>query len=144
MKAIKLLSAVALIVGFASCAQLQQATNTTGGAVFTLNGKWQLGSNDPEGGLLNSIVTVTPFISQGSITTLQNNTRCLRENDVIWRAIKTDNAGGYTLENLVTNCTQTQLTYQPATITVISANQIRIIGVNAAGQNNVQTWTRMQ
>lgn len=146
MKSIRLFSAVAFITLLASCSQLQQATNTTTtGAVFSLTGKWQLISNAPENTLLNTVVTVTPIISQGTITSLQNNTQCYRENDVKWKSIKADKAGGsYTIENLLSNCSSGGLNYQPATITVINNTTIKLTGQNAAGQANEQTWTRVQ
>lgn len=144
MKAIRLLSIFSFILVLASCGELQQATNTTGGAVFSLNGKWQLSSNSPENTLLNTVVTVTPFLSQGTITSLQNNTQCYREKDVKWKNIKSDKAGGYTIDNLLSNCTSGALNYQPATITVISNNSVKITGVNAAGQTNEQVWSRIQ
>ncbi|MEJ7609853.1 MAG: hypothetical protein WKF88_01600 [Ferruginibacter sp.] len=144
MKSVKLFSLMAFVIVMASCETLQQATNTTGGAVFSLNGKWQLTSNSPENTLVNSIVTVTPLVSQGSITSLSNNTQCYRENDVKWKNIRSDKAGGYTLENLLSNCSSGALNYQAATIFVVNANEIRVSGQNAAGRDNTQSWTRIR
>lgn len=143
MKAIKLFSILAILTVFASCDAIKQATNTTGGAVFSLNGKWQLNSNAPENTLLNSIVTVSPF-SDGRLTYVANNTQCYRENDVKWKTIKSDNTGGYTIENLISNCSSGSLNYQPATISVVNNSEIRITGKNAAGQDNSQSWTRVK
>jgi hypothetical protein len=144
MKTIKLLSIAIILISFASCDAVRQATNTTGGAVFSLNGKWQLNSNIPENTLLNSVVTVTPFISQGTLTTVANNTQCYREKDVRWKTIKTDKTGGYTIENSISNCATGTLTYVPAAITVVSNNEIKITGKNAAGIDNTETWTRVK
>ena len=143
MKALKLFSLLAIILAFTSCDAVRQATNTTGGAVFSLNGKWQLTSNNPENTLLNSVVSVSLFSSEGKLTFLSNNTQCYRENDIKWKSIKSDKAGGYTIDNLLSNCNSGALNYQPATIAVISNNEIRISGKNAAGQNNSQTWSRI-
>jgi hypothetical protein len=140
MKTVKLLALAAIIISFVSCDAVRQATNTTGGAVFSLNGKWQLNSNMPENTLLNSVVTVSPFISQGTLTTVANNTQCYREKDVKWKTVKTDKSGGYTIEN----STSGTLSYLPASITVVNNNEIKIVGKNAAGADNTETWTRVK
>jgi hypothetical protein len=144
MKTVKLLAFATVIISFASCDAVRQATNTTGGAVFSLNGKWQMNSNIPENTLLNSVVTVAPFISQGTLSTVANNTQCYREKDLKWKTIKTDKAGGYTIENATSNCASGTLSYLPATITVVNNNEIKIVGKNAAGADNTETWTRIK
>ena len=143
MKALKLFSFLAIFFTLVSCDAVRQATNTTGGAVFSLNGKWQLKSNSPENTLLNSIASVSLFSSESKLTSLANNTQCYRENDIKWKNIKSDKTGGYTIDNLLSNCNSGALNYQPATITVISNTEIRLNGRNAAGQENSQTWTRI-
>ena len=143
MKTLKLFSFLAFIIALSSCDAVRQATNTTGGAVFSLNGKWQLTSNNPENTLLNSIVSVSLFSSEGKLTSLNNNTQCYRENDIKWKGIKSDKAGGYTIDNLLSNCNSGALNYQPATITVISNSEIRVNGKNAKGQDNSQNWSRI-
>ena len=144
MKTLKLLSLLAVVIAFTSCDAVRQATNTTGGAVFSLNGKWQLTSNNPENTLLNSVVSVSLFSTEGKLTYLGNNTQCYRENDIKWKNIKSDKAGGYTIDNLLSNCNSGALNFQPATITVINNNEIRVNGKNAAGQDNTQTWARIK
>ena len=111
MKTLKLLSLLAIIISFASCDAVRQATNTTGGAVFSLNGKWQLTGNNPENTLLNSVVTVSLFSTEGKLTYLGNNTQCYRENDIKWKNIKSDKSGVYTLNNLLSNCSSGALNY---------------------------------
>ena len=143
MKTLKLFSLLAFIFALSSCDAVRQATNTTGSAVFSLNGKWQLSNNNPENTLLNSIVSVSLFSSEGKLTSLSNNTQCYRDNDIKWKGIKSDKAGGYTIDNLLSNCNSGALNYQPATITVISNSEIRINGKNAKGQDNSQTWSRI-
>lgn len=143
MKALKLFSFFAILFSLVSCDAVRQATNTTGGAVFSLNGKWQLTGNSPENTLLNSVATVSLFSSESRLTSLANNTQCYRENDIKWKNIKSDKAGGYTIDNLLSNCNSGALNYQPATITVISNSEIRVNGRNAAGQDNSQTWSRI-
>ena len=144
MKSLKLFSFLAIFFTLVSCDAVRQATNTTGGAVFSLNGKWQLKSNSPENTLLNSIASVSLFSSESKLTSLANNTQCYRENDIKWKNIRTDNAGGFTIDNLMSNCTSGSLVYQPATISVNNNNEIRLSGKNAAGQDNNQTWTRVK
>ena len=143
MKSLKLFTLLAIFFSLVSCDAVRQATNTTGGAVFSLNGKWQLTSNSPENTLLNSVASVSLFSSESRLTYLANNTQCYRENDIKWKNIKSDKAGGYTIDNLLSNCNSGALNYQPATITVISNSEIRVNGRNAAGQDNSQTWSRM-
>ncbi len=143
MKTLKLFSLLAFVFALASCDAVRQATNTTGGAVFSLNGKWQLTNNHPENTLLNSVVSVSLFSSEGKLTYLGNNTQCYRENDIKWKNIKSDKAGGYTIDNLLSNCNSGALNYQPANITVISNSEIRVTGKNAAGQDNSQIWSRI-
>jgi hypothetical protein len=144
MKTIKLLSITSIILLFTSCDAFKQATNTTGGAVFSLNGKWQLKSNVPENTLLTSTVSVAPFIAQGILSSVVNNTQCYRQNDIKWKNVKTDKAGGYTIENSISNCTTGTLSYLPATIMVVSNNEIKIAGKSAAGIDNVEIWTRVK
>lgn len=144
MKAIRLFAILAIAIAFASCAQLQQATNTTVGTVFSLNGKWQLESNSPENTLVGTIVTVAPIVSTGTITTLAGNTQCYRDNDVKWKNIKADGTGGYRIDNLLSNCSSSSLVYQIANIAVVNNNQIRVTGQNVAGQENTQTWNRIK
>jgi hypothetical protein len=144
MKAIRLFSILAIAIAFASCAQLQQATNTTVGSVFSLNGRWQLESSTPENTLVGTVVTVTPVVSTAKITTLAGNTQCYRENDIKWKNIKADGAGGYKIDNLLSNCNSGSLIYQTANIVVVSNTQIRVTGLNAAGQDNTQTWNRIK
>jgi hypothetical protein len=143
MKSFTLLSLLAIAFAFTSCDAIKGATNTTGGAVFSLNGKWQLETNTPENTLTGTVVTVTPFISEGRITTLSNNTQCYREKDIKWKSIKADNTGGYRIDNLLSNCSATSLVYQVANITVVNNSEIRVSGPNATGQENVQTWRRV-
>ena len=144
MKTLKLFSLLCFLFALASCDAVRQATNTTGGAVFSLNGKWQLSNNNPENTLLNSIVTVSLFSSEGKFTYIGNNTQCYRENDIKWKNIKSDKVGGYVIDNLLSNCNSGALNYQPANIVVITNNEIKVNGKNVVGQNNTQTWTRIK
>lgn len=142
MRAIKFLVVLLTSIFFISCDALKKTSNTTGG-VFSLNGQWELTSNTPENTLVGSKVTVAPFINEGKFTALLNNTQCFRENDIKWKNIATNNNGGFLLNNLLSNCNAASLNYQPATITVVSTNEIRLTGRNVNGQDNSQTWKRV-
>ena len=138
-----ILASLCALFVVAGCDTLQNASNSTG-TVFSLNGQWKLTSNLPENALTGSVVTVAPFISEGKLTVLANNTHCYRENDVKWKDIVTDKAGGFTMNNLLASCTGGTLNYQPATIKVVNADEIRIVGKNVAGVENTQVWTRIR
>ncbi len=141
MKSFKLWVLIIGAISFAGCEALQKATNSTGSA-FTLTGQWQLTSNSPDNVLVGSKVTVAPLVSEARITTLVGTGNCLRENDVTWKTIAADNAGGFTISNLVSGCSG--LNYQPASIYVINNNQIRLAGKNANGQDATQMWIRVK
>lgn len=144
MKAITLILLSGILFSITSCDAIKQATNTTGGAIFSLNGEWQLASNTPENTMVGSVVTVSPFNSEGVLTTVINNSQCYRQKDIKWKNIKSVKTGGFTLDNMLSNCTSGSLLYELATITVISNKEIKLAGKNAAGQDNVQTWTRIK
>ena len=142
MKAGKLFALVITVLAFSSCEVFQKTSNTTGG-VFSLNGQWELVSSTPENTLIGSKVTVAPFIAEGKLTTLLNNSQCYRENDIKWKNIATNNSGGFLLNNMLSNCSSGTLNYQPAMITVVNTNEILLTGKNANGQDNSQTWRRV-
>lgn len=141
MKSFKIWAIVIAAISLTSCEAIQKATNSTGSA-FTLTGQWQLTSNQPDNVLVGSKVTVTPLVSEGRITTLSGTGNCLRENDITWKNIAADNAGGFNINNLVSGCSG--LNYQPAAIYVINSNEIRLTGKNASGQNATQLWKRVK
>ena len=140
MKSFKYLAIIFAAISLISCEAIQKATNSTGGA-FTLTGKWQLTSNIPENILVGSTVTVAPVLSEARITAMVGTGNCMRENDIIWKAIISDNVGGFTLSNLVSGCSG--LNYQPAVIYIINSNEIRLTGKNASGQDITQLWKRV-
>jgi len=142
MKSLKLFSFLFAVVSIISCETLKKTSNTTGG-VFSLNGQWELVTNTPENTLVGSRLTVAPFISEGRFNVIANNTQCFRDNDVKWKNIATNNNGGFLLNNLLSSCNASTLNYQPATITVINTNEIRLTGRNVNGQDNNQTWRRV-
>lgn len=141
MKLLKIWVVLMAAVSITSCETIQKATNSTGSA-FTLTGQWQLTSNSPENVLVGSKVTVAPVVSEARITTMVGSGNCLRENDVTWKSILSDNAGGFTISNLVSGCSG--LNFQPANVYVMNNNEIRITGKNANGQELTQMWKRIR
>ena len=140
MKSLKIWAIIITAITLISCEALQKATNTTGSA-FTLTGRWQLTSNMPDNVLVGSTVTVAPLVSEGRITNLVGTGNCLRVNDITWKTISPENAGGFTISNLVSGCSG--FNYQPANIYVINNNEIRLTGRNASGQDATQMWKRV-
>ena len=141
MKFIKILALVFIGFSFTGCDAIQKATNSTGSA-FSLTGKWTLNTNTPENVLVGSVVTVTPLLSEGRLSTMTGSGNCFRQSDVVWKSIASDNAGGFTISNLVSGCSG--LNFQPASIYVMNANEIRITGKNASGQELTQVWQRVK
>ena len=142
MRLNKLAGLLLILIIFISCDTLKKTSNTTGG-VFSLNGQWELSSNTPENTLVGSRVTVAPFISEGRFTVIANNTQCYRDNDLKWKNIATNNNGGFLLSNLLSSCNTGSLNYQPAVLTVVNTNEVRVTGRNINGQDNTQIWRRV-
>ena len=143
MKPVRLLLLTGLIIAFTSCELFKNTSNSTG-AVFSLNGQWELMSNTPENTLIGSRVNVVPFIPEAKFTLLKNNTQCYRDNDIKWKNIASDKNGGFTINNLLSTCAGGTLNYQPAAIRVINTNEIRLNGRNVNNVDNEQVWKRVQ
>ena len=99
-------------------------------------------STNDNNALTGSIVTVYPIAGDGNITTLQNNTYCLRLNDVLWKSISSNN-GNFNISNLVNSC-NSAIVYKSAVLTVITTDEIRLSGTTANGSSLIQTWKRIQ
>ena len=139
MKFLQITALVLMGFSFSSCDAIQKATNSTG-STFSLTGKWTLNSNIPENVLVGSVVTVAPVLSEGRLTTMTGSGNCFRQSDIVWKSIASDNSGGFTISNLVSGCSG--LNFQPATIYVMNADEIRLTGKNASGQELTQVWQR--
>ncbi|MEP6617384.1 MAG: hypothetical protein ABJA57_12430 [Ginsengibacter sp.] len=125
---------------FISCETLNKIpTNTTGG-LFSLNGNWTLLSTSDNTAMSGSVVNVLPGLSSATVSSSANNTYCVRQNDVYWKSIKSNN-GGFSLSNLVNACNGSMV-YNDAQITVLTNDQVRLTGKTAAGADLVQTWNR--
>ncbi len=133
--------AVAIVTIFTQCDTVRNLpTNTTGG-IFSLNGAWLLTTTSDNKALEGTTVQVIPGIADGTARTLNNNTYCARDKDVLWRGLKNTGSGTFSLQVLVNACEGTVL-YKPATLTVLTNDEIRITGSTALSSELVQTWRR--
>jgi hypothetical protein len=73
---------------------------------------------------------------------LNNNNYCLRDRDVVWRAIKSGDAGVFAVESLVNACSGATV-YKQGTITVLTNDEIRLVTQTASSTELVQTWKRV-
>lgn len=117
-------------------------TNTTGG-LFSLNGNWQLQSSTDANALVGSVVTVFPVIGNGSVKSLENNTYCLRVSDIVWKEIKSAQTGGFSVNNLVSEC-NSSVVYKTALITVVDNDNVKLTGKTVNDKDLVQLWKRVQ
>ena len=136
------LALVTLILFFVGCDELKKLPTNTSGGIFSLNGSWQLASTNDNNSLSGSVVTVFPGIADGSVKSLSNNNLCLRQNDILWKGVKSTGSGAFSLNNLVDACNN-QTLYKTATITVLTNEEIRITGQNSQGKELIQTWKRI-
>lgn len=127
---------------FTQCDTFRNLPTNTSGGLFSLNGTWQLTTTTDNRALEGTTVIVVPGIAEGSVKTLSNNTYCLRENDVIWKTIKSQDAGTFTTDILVNACTGTTV-YKSAVLTVLTNEEIRLKGTTASGTELIQTWKRI-
>jgi hypothetical protein len=127
---------------FTQCDTIKNFPTNTSGGLFSLNGTWQLTTSSDNRALEGTTVTVVPGIAEASVKTLSNNTYCLRENDVIWKTLKSQEGGTFTTDLLVNACSGTTL-YKPAIITVLTNDEIRLKGNTASGAELIQSWKRI-
>ena len=142
MKQTLLFLSAAIVTIFTQCDTLKNLPTNTSGGLFSLNGNWQLASTTDGNAMQGTVVQIVPGFSEATARTLNNNTYCLRDKDVVWRGLKSSGSGVFTIENLVSACNGTVL-YKPATITVLSNDEISIKGSNASAAELVQTWSRV-
>lgn len=142
------LSSIVLIILFASflitsCDTLKNLpTNTTGG-LFSLNGTWRLTSTSDNNALIGSTITVYPVIGNAVVKTISNNTYCVRENDQIWKSVKGNGAGGFTISSLVNGCNGTEV-YKDGAISVVSADKVTVTSRTAGNTELIQAWERIK
>ncbi len=141
MKLRALTIAVAIVTLFTQCDTLKNIPTNTSGGLFSLNGNWQLVTTSDSRAMEGTVVQVMPGVADGTVRTLSNNTYCLRERDQAWRNIKRGDAGVFSIEMLVNACTGSSL-FKPATVTVLTNEEIRITGSTANSAELIQTWKR--
>ncbi len=133
---------IPIIILFTACSTLSGLpTNTTGG-VFSLNGSWKMTSTTEGNAMNGTVINVLPVISDGNVTSLQNNTYCVRVGDAMWKNIKSASTGGFNLNNLVGACDGSP-EYTSATLTVINNNEVKLNGQTRKKETLTQTWKRI-
>jgi hypothetical protein len=142
MKRYILFLTAAILTIFAQCDTLKSLPTNTSGGLFSLNGTWQLVTTNDNRVLEGTTITIVPGVAEATVRTLANNTLCLRERDVIWRSIKSFEGGTFSTENLVNACNGTTF-YKPATLTVLTNDQVRLTGSNSTSTELIQTWKRV-
>lgn len=142
MKRSLLVLGLTIVTIFTQCDTLKSLPTNTSGGLFSLNGNWQLTSSNDNRALEGTIVTVLPGIAEATVKTVSNNTYCVRERDVLWKGIKSLQGGPFNTDILVNAC-QGSVLYKPATITVLTNDEIRLAGHTASSIELIQTWKRV-
>jgi hypothetical protein len=142
MKRSLLVLGLAIVTIFTQCDTLKNLPTNTSGGLFSLNGNWQLTTSNDNRALEGTVITVVPGFADATIKTISNNTYCARERDVLWKGIKSLQGGTFSTENLANACQGAPL-YKPATITVLTTDEIRLTGHTAASTELIQTWKRV-
>ena len=136
-------AAILFVAVLSGCDTLSKLpTNTTGG-LFSLNGNWQLQSSTDANALVGSVVTVFPVLGNGSVKSLENNTYCLRVSDIAWKEIKSVQTGGFSANNLVSEC-NSSVVYKTALITIVDNDNVKLTGKTVNDKDLVQLWKRVQ
>lgn len=141
MKRYFLFFCIAIVTIFTQCDTLKNLPTNTSGGLFSLNGSWQLSSSNDNRAMEGTVVSIVPGVADGTVRTLANNTYCARERDVLWKNLKNQQGGAFTLDNLVSACTGNAV-YQQATLTVLTNDEVRISGRTSTGTELIQTWRR--
>lgn len=129
--------------GISSCETIKNLpTNTTSG-LFSLNGSWKLASTTDNNALVGSLITVYPLVGNAMIKTINYNTYCLRENDEIWKSIKSTGSGGFTLSLLVNACNNTKV-YKEAVISIVTNDKVTVTSRTAGNNELIQAWDRIK
>ncbi|HVG12232.1 MAG TPA: hypothetical protein VM843_04470 [Flavisolibacter sp.] len=131
----------AIVTLFTQCDTLKNLPTNTSGGLFSLNGNWQLVTTSDNKAMEGTVVQVLPGIGDGTARSLNNNTYCIREKDALWRGLKSTGSGTFSAQILVGACDGNVL-YKPATITVLTNDEIRITGSSAVSAELIQTWRR--
>ena len=141
-KTIPFALSVAIVTLFAQCDTIQNLPTNTSGGLFSLNGNWQLASSSDNKALEGTVVSVVPGFSNGTARALANNTYCLREGDMVWKGLKSQQGGTFTLQSII-NSSNGSLAYADGTITVLTNDEIRLTTRSATSTEVIQTWRRV-
>ncbi len=107
-----------------------------------LSGGWKIEASSDNNALLGSMITVYAESGDGLVSFLQNNSYCIRPNEVIWKDITTINNESFNINSLVNSC-KSSLVYKPATLTLTNSDELKLSGTTAAGKELVQNWKRV-
>jgi hypothetical protein len=131
------------IMVISSCDTIKNLpTNTTGG-LFSLNGTWKLTSTSDNNALVGSTITVYPVVGNAVVKSINNNTYCVRENDPIWKSVKGNGAGGFSISTLVNGCNGTTV-YKDGTISIVTADKVTVTSRTSGNTELVQAWDRVK
>ena len=145
MKRKRLLSLLSLVTLFilSSCDAIKNLpTNTTGG-VFSLNEAWRLTSPTDNNAMSGTTITVYPVVGNATVKTIGNNIYCVRDGDQLWKSVKSNGSGGFTISNLVTACNGTT-TFKEGTIAVVNNDQVTVTTRTATNSELIQAWERVK
>ncbi|HYH13873.1 MAG TPA: hypothetical protein VD794_01550 [Flavisolibacter sp.] len=142
MKRYLLTLSVAIVTLFTQCETIQNLPTNTSGGLFSLNGNWQLANSSDNKALEGTVVTVVPGYTSGPARSLENNTYCLREGDVVWKNLKSLQGGAFSMQSIVNSCSGS-LAYTDGAITVLTNDEIRITTKAANNNEVIQTWRRV-
>ncbi len=129
-----------LIVGMA-CDTLQNLPTNTTGNLFSLNGSWKLSSTNDGNALVGSTITVYPLAGNAVVKSIANNTYCIRKNDEMWKTVKSNGGGGFTISSLVSACNDATV-YKDGAITVVANDKITVNSLTINNKPLIQTWLR--
>lgn len=126
-----------------SCETLQNLPTNTTGNVFSLNGQWRLNSTTDGTAMVGTIIQVYPIVGNATVKTISNNTYCVRNNDEMWRTVKSNGAGGFTISSLSSACNGS-VVYNDGTVSVVNTDEI-VVNTRTAGNSElVQSWVRVK
>ncbi len=125
----------------ASCNAIKNLPTNTTGKLFSLNGTWKLTGTTDGDAMVGTTITVLPVIGNATIKSVQNNAWCARQNDQIWKKVKSNESGGFTISTLVNACNGT--TFNDGVISVVNNDKITVTTRTATNTELIQAWNRI-
>jgi uncharacterized protein with beta-barrel porin domain len=86
---------------------------------------------------------VYPEVGNATVKTIGNNIYCVRDGDQLWKSVKSNGSGGFTISNLVTACNGTT-TFKEGTISVVNNDQVTVTTRTATNSELIQAWERVK